>query len=167
MHSKWMKSASEHRIEHALFLFSVWIKGIAGVAETISGFLVLFVTQDLLISLVVPLTAAELADEPDDWLATYVGRAVQNFSDDTRAFASAYLVIHGLIKVFLVAGLLRHKLWAYPVSLWFMGAFIGYQLYRFTHSHSIWLVVLSVVDVLVAVLIWREYQWRKSHPSRP
>ena len=163
------KGHREHRIEHVLFIASVWIKGVAGVAETISGFLVLFVTQDLLISLVVPLTAPELAEEPDSWLASYVGRAVQNFSDDNRAFASAYLVIHGLIKIFLVAGLLRHKLWAYPVSLWFMGAFVAYQLYRFTSTHSIWLVLLSVLDVAVAFLIWREYQWlrERENISRP
>ena len=91
---------------HTLFLISVWIKGLAGLVETIGGLLVLFVTQKALDTFVIFLTAPELAEDPDDWIANYLSRAVQHFSADTKLFASAYLVIHGLIKLFLVAGLL-------------------------------------------------------------
>ena len=83
------------------------------------------------------------------------------FLADTRVFAGVYLVIHGLVKLFLVAGLLRNRLWAYPLSLWFLGVFIAYQCYRYTHTHSLWLVFLTVFDLAVVFLIWREYQWRK------
>ncbi len=144
-----------------LFLCSVWIKGLAGVMETIGGILVLFVTRDLLDSFLLRLAAPELAEDPADWIVNYLSTAVQRYSDSTKHFASAYLIIHGLIKIFLVAGLLRERLWAYPLSLWFLGAFIMYQCYRFTHTHSIWLVLLTVFDLAVVFLIWREYQWRK------
>ena len=39
--------------------------------------------------------------------------------------------------------------------------FIGYQGYRFVQTHSLWLVLLTVVDLGVAYLIWDEYQLRK------
>jgi uncharacterized membrane protein len=158
-----MTSYSKRKVEHALFLISVWIKGLAGVIETTGGVLVLFVTRDLLDSFILRLTAPELAEDPADWIVNYLSYAVEHFSESTKHFASIYLIIHGLIKIFLVGGLLRNKLWAYPLSLWFLGAFIVYQCYRFTHTHSIWLVLLTVFDLVVAFLIWREYQWRKMH----
>ena len=99
--------------------------------------------------------------------ATTLTRAVQRFTADTALFAGAYLVIHGLIKIFLVAGLLRGKLWAYPMSLWFLAAFIVYQCYRYIYTHSIWLILLTVLDVIVAFLIWHEYQSRKQLYAQP
>ena len=156
-----MTGHDERKVEHALFLFSVWIKGVAGLAETLGGLLVLFITQKLLDSFVLVLTAPELAEDPEDRIANYLSNAIQHFSADTKIFAGVYLVIHGLIKLFLVAGLLRNRLWAYPLSLWFLGVFIVYQCYRYTHTNSIWLVLLTVFDLVVVFLIWREYQWRK------
>lgn len=161
-----MNGYDERKVEHTLFLFSVWIKGVAGLAETIGGLLVLFVTQKLLDSFVLFLTAPELAEDPEDRIANYLSSAIQHFSADTKTFASVYLVIHGLVKLFLVAGLLRNRLWAYPLSLWFLGAFIVYQYYRYTHTHSMWLVLLTVFDLVVVFLIWREYQWRKKTYGR-
>ena len=146
---------------HALFLISVCIKGVAGLAETIAGILCFFVTPAILKSFVVLLTAPELSEDPHDWIATTLSHAVQHISADTMLFAAAYLIVHGLIKLFLVASLLREKLWAYPLSLWFLGAFIVYQCYRYLHTHSISLVLLTVFDLAVVFLIWREYQSRR------
>jgi len=152
---------------HTLFLISVWIKGVAGLLETIAGVLCLFITPVALKSLVVSFTAPELSEDPDDWIATTLMRAVQHLSADTTLFAAAYLIIHGLIKLFLVAGMLLGKLWAYPLSLWFLAGFIVYQCYRYTHTHSIALVLLTVLDLAVAFLVWREYQSRKRIHMQP
>ncbi|TMB72624.1 MAG: DUF2127 domain-containing protein, partial [Deltaproteobacteria bacterium] len=100
-----------------------------------------------------------------DWFATTLRHLVHNLSSDTKLFVSAYLVAHGLIKVFLVASLLRKKLWAYPTALWFLGIFLLYQLYRFSHTHSLGLLALSAFDLFVASLVWREYRSQKQHGS--
>ena len=152
---------------HELFLISVWIKGGAGLLETLAGVPFFFVAPEAIERLVVFLTAPELSEDPNDWIATTIRRVVHHFSADTALFAGAYLVIHGLIKIFLVAGLLRGRLWAYPTSLWFLAAFIVYQSYRYTYTHSIWLVLLTVVDLIVAYLIWHEYQSRKQLYAQP
>jgi uncharacterized membrane protein len=39
-----------------------------------------------------------------------------------------------------------------------LAAFIAYQMYRFLFTHSLWLIALTVLDLIVAFLIWREYQ---------
>ena len=151
----------ERKIEHRLFLLSVWIKGGAGLIETIGGLLLLFIPQTRLNALVVFLTAPELAEDPTDRIATLLQRMVHELGADTKLFASGYLIVHGIIKVFLVAGLLRRQLWSYPVSLWFLAGFIAYQAYRFFFTHSPWMIALTIVDLIVAFLIWREYQARK------
>ncbi len=148
----------ERKIEHGLFLLSVWSKGIAGLAETIGGLLLLCVPQAGLNALVVALTAPELAEDPTDRVATLLQRIVHELAADTKLFISGYLIIHGIIKVLLVVGLLGRRLWSYPVSLWFLAAFIAYQMYRFLFTRSLWLIALTVLDVIVAFLIWREYQ---------
>src|SRR6267143_5638536 len=151
----------ERKIEHGLFLLSVWSKGIAGLVETIGGLLLLCVSQAGLNALVVALTAPELAEDPTDRVATLLQRIVHELAADTKLFASGYLIVHGLIKVFLVAGLLGRRLWSYPVSLWFLAGFIAYQAYRFFFTHSLWMIALTIVDLIFAFLIWREYQTRK------
>jgi uncharacterized membrane protein len=148
----------ERKIEHRLFLLSVWSKGIAGLVETIGGLLLLFIPQSGLNAFVIFLTAPELAEDPSDRVATLLQHLVQELGADTKLFASSYLIVHGLIKVFLVAGLLGGQLWSYVVSLWFLAAFIAYQMYRFLFTHSLWLIALTVLDLIVAFLIWREYQ---------
>lgn len=158
---------NHHKSLHILFLISVWIKGLAGLVETVGGLVVLFITKKALDSFVLFLTAPELAEDPDDKVANYLSQATQHFSTDTQLFASAYLIIHGLIKLFLVAGLLQGRRWAYPTSIWFLGVFIVYQCYRYTHTHSIWLVLLTVVDLFVAFLIWREYRSHKRTNAQP
>jgi uncharacterized membrane protein len=40
-------------------------------------------------------------------------------------------------------------------------AFSGYQLYRFTHTHSLALILFTVFDVLIIYLTWREYRDQK------
>jgi len=91
-------------------------------------------------------------------VATLLQQIVHELGSDTKRFASSYLIVHGLIKIFLVGGLLGGRLWSYLVSLWFLVAFIAYQTYRFFFTHSPWLILLNVVDLAVAFLIWREYQ---------
>ena len=162
-HSVAVTSKISQQQVHRLFAASVLIKGVDGVLETIGGFLFMFVSPKALNSLVVFFTAHELSEDPDDWFATTLRHAVHNLSSDTKLFVSAYLVAHGLVKVFLVAGLLRKKLWAYPAALWFLGIFLLYQLYRFSHTHSLGLLALSALDLFVASLVWLEYRSQKQH----
>ena len=140
----------------------------AGLLETLAGLLFLFGTLSAFKNLVISITAPELSENPDDWIATFLIRVVEQLSPNAKLWASAYLILHGAIKIFLVAGLLRQRLWAYPLSLWLLATFIAYQCYRFMHTHSIWLVLLTILDLIVALLIWREYQSHKqTYAQRP
>ncbi|HEX9445137.1 MAG TPA: DUF2127 domain-containing protein [Candidatus Binatia bacterium] len=146
---------------HRLFTAGVFIKGVDGVLETAGGILFMFVDPAALNRLVVAFTAHELSEDPDDWLARTLRLAAHQVTADSRLFASLYLLAHGIVKIFLTAGLLGGKLWAYPAALWFLGIFILYQLYRFSHTYSAALLALSIFDIFIAGLVWLEYRGRK------
>ncbi len=151
---------------HRLFQVAVVVKGLDGVLEFIGGVLLLLVSPTALQRLVVVLTQHELAEEPDDWLVMTLRHAAETFSVETKHFASAYLIGHGILKVFLAASLLRDRLWAFPLALSVLAIFVVYQLHRFGRTHSMILLALTVLDAVVMVLIWHEYRSR-TESTRP
>jgi uncharacterized membrane protein len=148
---------NERRV-HQIFEISVLLKGAHALIECIGGLVLTFVT-----GLINALTQEELIEDPNDFVAGHLLSLAQNFTVSTQRFYAFYLLSHGVIKVFLVVGLLRNKLWAYPVSLVVLGLFIVYQLYRFSYTHGVGLIVLTVFDVIVMGLIWHEYRLVRRH----
>jgi uncharacterized membrane protein len=155
--------AHPNRIQRIRFLFRVGIllKGIDGFMELIGGLVLLSLAREFLSRTVALVTAHELSEDPHDLLANALTHTVTLLSADTRRFAGAYLVGHGCIKIVLVAGLWREKRWAYPFALWFLGAFVVYQLYRFAHTHSLVLLAFTALDVFILWAIWRDYRLRR------
>jgi uncharacterized membrane protein len=156
-----MKPPAHGTALHRLYLAAIWLKGAAAAVEMLAGAMVPLATRERMRELVVLITAPELAEDPDSRVANYLNLAAGNFSTDTQAFVGTYLVVHGAIKLAMVAGLLTRRMWAHPVALGLIGAFLAYQAFRFSHTHSVWLLVAMAIDLGIAWLIWREYQVRK------
>lgn len=153
---------NERRI-HQIFEISILLKGAHALIECVGGLLLAAISTDAIKQLVDILTQSELIDDPNDFVATHLLSLAQALTVSTQHFYAFYLLSHGLVKVFLVIGLLRNKLWAYPVSLIVLGLFIVYQLYRFSYTHGIGLIILTVFDVFVIALIWHEYRLVRRH----
>lgn len=157
-----MTTPGKEKALHDFFLISIWIKGLVGVIETIAGIALLVVTQQALAALVVRWTDPELTEDSHDLIATWLRSSAEQWGAGTQTFASVYLIVHGLIKILLVAGLMRKKMWSYPLSMWVLGAFILYQCYRYTLTDSVWLILLTALDLVVVFLISHEYRMRKA-----
>ena len=153
---------NERRV-HQIFKISVLLKGAHALIECIGGLVLAFVRTNAIASLVNALTQEELIEDPNDFVAAHLLSVAQSFTVSTQRFYAFYLLSHGIVKVFLVIGLLRNKVWAYPVSLVVLGLFIVYQLYRFSYTHGFGLIVLTVFDVVVMGLIWHEYRLVRRH----
>jgi len=138
----------EKRI-HQVFVVSVLAKGLHALIEITGGAVLYLFSADAI---------ARWIDEvdPHEWIARYFPMSEHNF----YAF---YLLSHGLIKAALVIGLLREKLWAYPASFAVFGAFIAYQLYRYSFTHDIGLILLSIFDLFVIFLAVHEYRLLRKH----
>ena len=85
----------------------------------------------------------------------------QMLANGGKTFASVYLITHGLSKVVLVIALWLNKLWAYPLTMVVFAIFCVYQMHRYTRTHSIWLVLLTIFDLFLIYLTWREYTQKK------
>ena len=153
---------NERRI-HKIFEISVLLKGAHALIECIGGLVLAFVSTSAITGLVNALTQEELVEDPNDFVAAHLASLAENFTVSTQHFYAFYLLSHGVIKIFLVIGLLRNKLWAYPVSLVVLGLFIVYQLYRFSYTLGFGLIVLTAFDVIVMGLIWHEYRLVRRH----
>jgi uncharacterized membrane protein len=157
---------NQHRI-HQIFFGSVLLKGAHAVVECVGGIVLALVSTSKIVDIVNTLTQEELIEDQNDFVATHLLVWAQNFSIGTKNFYAFYLLSHGVVKLLLVIGLLRNKLWSYPASLVVLGLFIVYQVYRFSYTHGIGLIVLTVFDVLVMGLIWHEYRLvRRLQPTR-
>ena len=153
-----LRRPDERKIR-SLFRISLVLKGAFSVLEIVGGLLGYFIDQHDLVRLVTRITQEELTEDPQDFIAQYVVQGAAKLSLSSQHFASAYLLSHGLVKTWLIAGLLRKKLWYYPVAIVVFSAFIAYQLFRFHVSHSIWLLVLTMLDAVVIVLTLQEYRY--------
>jgi len=150
-----------------LFRISILLKGLHALLEIVGGTLLYVIHPDTIQRFISRLTQNELLEDRRDLIANTLQRAAEHLSIGGKTFAAFYLLSHGVIKLVLVIELLRKRLWAYPASLAMFGAFIAYQLYRYTHTHSIGLIVLSGFDVLVMWLIWREYKIVRKQNQAP
>jgi uncharacterized membrane protein len=147
-----MRPGNKNRTIHTLFDLSVLAKGLDGLLEIAGGLLLLFVHPD------------QISEDPRDLVANLLIHSVQHLSSNTKVFAAVFLLGHGLVKVGLVWALLKKHRWAYPLAIVAFGMFVLYQLYRYSNTHSIWLLALSLMDVAVVVLTWLEY--RRIYGSR-
>lgn len=159
-----MTPAEERRV-HQAFVASLAIKAADAALELISALLLAVVDPRLLTGPVIRWTTKELLNHPGDRVAAWFKTAAEAFSVDARTFAVIYLATHGAIKLVLVAGLYRNQAWAYPVSLIVFAGFILYQLHRYAFTHSAFLIVLTVFDLVVMMLVWHEWRVRRRAPA--
>lgn len=152
----------ERRI-HQIFEVSILLKGAHALVECVGGVMLAVISTRAIADFVGRLTLGELQEDPRDLIAMRLAEWAQGFSVETQHFYAFYLFSHGVVKLLLVIGLLREKLWAYPASVVVLGLFIAYQIYRFTFTNSPALIVLSIFDLFVMGLVWHEYRLVRRH----
>jgi uncharacterized membrane protein len=155
---------SEKRIRE-IFYLGVILKGIDGVIETVAGFALLFIGHAQLGAIVTFFAREELLEDPHDTIANYLTHSFQTFSGASQRFGALYLLVHGVVKMALVVGLLRNRLWAYPAAIAVFTALGLYQTYYVVVDRSLLLTVLTILDVIIIFLTWHEYRYRKQHPA--
>ncbi len=140
-----------------IFEGGIILKGLSGLAEFLSGLALLFISPDNMQRFLAFITQRELAQDPNDKFANFLLHSADHIGSSSRTFIIAYLWIHAIIKLIAVIGILKNKLWAYPFSLITLGALMLYQVYSIIVRVSIGMVLLTVFDVFILWLIWREY----------
>jgi uncharacterized membrane protein len=145
---------------HESFRAGITLKGIDGILEAVGGVMLWFVHASALNRVALVFLQHDLPFDRHEFVTNHLFQATQHLAT-ARHFISVYLVLHGLIKVVLVTALWFDALWAYPLTIAVFSVFSGYQLYRFTHTHSLALILITIFDVLIIYLTWQEYHDQK------
>jgi uncharacterized membrane protein len=140
------------------FEVGIILKGLDGVLEVIGGLLLLVVSPATIDHVVRRLTQHELSEDPHDFLATHLLKTAHGLRGSALLFGAVYLLLHGLVKVILVTALLKKQLWAYPWTIVFLVVFIVYQAYRLSIEPTVGLTALTIFDLVIAWLTFREYR---------
>lgn len=148
----------KNKLWHTLFLVGILFKGLDGVLELVGGILFLLIKQDSIANYTTLLFRQELVEDPNDIIANYLIHLTSHISVNTELFAAIYMLVHGIIKVSIVSGLYLRKLWIYPAAELVLTIFVIYQIYRFSHTFSILLIFLTIIDIFIIVLIRSEYK---------
>lgn len=130
-------------------------KSIFAFFETLAGFALFFVTPAVLNSWIEHLTAGRFHQH-------FITHALQQFGHsytaDLQLFAAIYLIVHGGVKLFTLVLLWRRVLWAYPLSLIVFALFTVWQGYEWIAKHSLGMFFIVLLDILMIVLTWIEWQ---------
>ena len=149
---------------HEIFIVSLILKGFFAVVEFIGG--VLFLFTGTVTALIFSLIRGELTEDPTDFIATHILKYLPFLSAHAQLFGAFYLLSHAVVKLFLVISLLRGKIWAYPATIVVLILFIVYQLIRFAYTHSVFLIILTLFDLLIVLLTWHEFNIVKGHVQK-
>ncbi len=151
-----------HRLLYVTFRTGVAIKAIDGLLETVGGVLLWFIKPSTMGRALHFLFQHELSQNPHDFFARHVLHFQANLTHGSVVFASLYLLTHGVVKIVLAVALWMNDLWAYPLAIFVFGAFTVYQIYRYSYTHSMALLALTVLDIAIVWLTWAEYRVQKT-----
>jgi uncharacterized membrane protein len=143
---------------HWVFHASLIIKGLLALGEVLGGLGLLLTPNLVVLHLVGWLTRHRLTQAPGENLTLWAQHLSQIFPIETQHFFAIYMLLHGVVKTSMVVMLARRIVWAYPPAILVLAGFVVYQLTEFALHGGVVLVVLTALDSLMIVLVWREYQ---------
>lgn len=147
------------RTTDRLFKIAIALKGIDGGLQLVGALLLIVVPPTVVTGLANTVITRDLLGDPNGTMATHLATAANQFvNGSTRTFAIVYLLAHAVIKLGLVWALLKRVGPAFPVAMVVLAAFVAYELWRAVHTHSIALPIFAALDVVIIVLIFREYR---------
>lgn len=148
------------RLLHDSFEVGILLKAIMAFIELLSGVL-LWIFGQRAVAFAQAVTLSHVSRHPHDRVAAWLEHIAAGFSIHSEQFYALYFVSHGLVKLILVFGLWREVRWAFPTSIVALSGFVVYQLYRYSQTGTVGLLVLSAFDLLLIALIWREFRSRR------
>lgn len=148
-----------------LFRYSLFIKAFDGCVEIISGLLLTVIKADRINAIIISYAHDELTEEPHNQFAAYFLNH-GHISSQTAAFTAVLLIARGVVKILVITGLLQHRIWVYPVAIIVFAAFMIFELYTYSTSHSVFLLALAIFDAFVIALTVREYRLLTAQQKR-
>ena len=145
-----------------VFLVGFAFKAIDGFVELVVGIPVLFLRPAQVEAAARLVTAGELQEDPDDLIAHLIRNGVATLSADATLFAALYLMVHGLVKLGIVAAIFRGSRRLYPWAIAALGGFVIWQGYELILHPEVGLALLTLFDLVIVALTAREWRHHRS-----
>jgi len=144
----------------------MWWRIIYGSLRLILGFTLLKIIGTPVSDIFYTLMEHEIIEDPNDLLIQITNPFIQHLPFTITYFLAGYLIFWGIMDIFLSINLLKHRLWAFSVSIYIIGIFVLYEIYRFSYTHSYILAGVILVDLIIIWLIKKEYDNLRSLSSK-
>jgi len=145
-------------LAHQVFWLGIIFKAIDGLLEVVGGGLLLTISNETIRNIAYRLVSPELAEDPNDWIATHVLTWAFHLSTDSKVFVIVYLLVHGVIKLVIVVAIWFSQLWAYWLAGIVFSLFVIYQMASFAITHSLLMLILTAVDLVIIALLPPEHR---------
>ena len=149
------------------FRVSLFIKAIDGSLQLIGGTLLMIIPHATLVSWLDRLSTQVMPDHNDTLIAQLLRTASEHYSVRAEIFLSLYMLSHGVIKLGLVYGLLREKLWVFPLAFVAFAGLILIELDRIFIHHYWGVIILLCFDTFVLTMVILEYRRLKAGLVHP
>lgn len=140
-----------------LFHISMWWRIFYGLIRIVLGLVLVKLINVPFSDIFYQIMHYEITDEPTNLFVALISKILLEHQFTVTGFIAVYLMFWGILDVVLSLCLLRHKWWAFPVSLVLIALFIFYEIYRFMHTHSLMLLAVICIDIFIYWLIRREH----------
>lgn len=155
------------RLLHYAYLAAILIKGFDGAMEALAGLTLAVAGPERLYEWAIRFTAPELTGHHPALHA--IRNGATRLEESSHQFVLFYLLVHGTLKLGIVAALLRGGgRWLFPVASLILTGFVAYMSWRLMMHWSGWLLGFALFDLLTLALVLNE--WRSESggvPFRP
>jgi uncharacterized membrane protein len=146
------------RLLDDVFKISLYLKSLNAILEILGGIFLLIITPDTINHWARALTEGELSQDPHDFIANHILKTAHHLTGASLTYGAIYLLVHGVVKLFVIIQVLRGRLWAYKALMIVLGIFVIYQTYQMIMKFSTGLLVLTIFDLLIIYLTAKEYK---------
>ncbi len=140
-----------------LFKLSMWWRIFYGLLRLFVGIALLRLIGQPLSEFVYTLMAHEITGKTGDAVLEKIYLLFETHDFTVTYFIASYFIFWGIIEIILSFCLLRRVRSAFPITMAFIVVFICYSIFRLTHTHSLILLSVIIIDIGIFYLIKHEY----------
>ena len=146
-----------------VFKLTIILKGIHAFIEIFLGITLLVLTKEAISNGIAAFVEGRLAGDPSGFIAQHILQFGIDFSVGIKLFLAFYLCSHGIVNISMVYGIIKRPSYAYPISIVLFIGFMFYEANSYLLTSSLWLLMLTLFDILFLSLLFYEYD---SHLKR-
>lgn len=153
-----MEESKKELVLDDLFYIGMRWRVLYGIARFVFGLALLRVVGTSVSELMNPLMNHEFAEGHRDILYRFVSHTLTHHPIEITYFIALYFVIWGFVDAALSLAVIYKKPVAYIASMVLIVVFTIYEVWRYTHTHSLILLGIIIIDIGLVVLLHHEYR---------